>query len=218
MKYLLHRQANILPTTNKQHSMRDIFNGYTTGSREWTYDRKRFSEGEFRLTFENLLPNELIHEAAAAFLAVTHLDVILFSVPMNLSHHGLQRDVLFIQQFDSQYWNMFSFLSFYNHNDPVNRAFENAHSGALSEYDIIDLIEPTNDAHQRALIETWFDINKWFDILQSYDLEGLGEIEDLVNGCAPEPLNATADIFVPELAPSQLQPLQIAQWSVLDLL
>ena len=69
--------------------MRDIFIGYKTGSREWTYDRKRFSEGEFRLVFGPILPNELIHEAAAAFLAVTHLDVILFSVPMNLSHPGL---------------------------------------------------------------------------------------------------------------------------------
>lgn len=209
----------ILPTTNKQHSMRDIFIGYKTGSREWTYDRKRFSEGEFRLVFGPILPNELIHEAAAAFLAVTHLDVILFSVPMNLSHPGLQRDVVFIQQFDSQYWNMFSFLSgTRSQNSDFNRAFENAHSGALTEYDIIDLIEPTNDAHQQALIGTWFDIDNWFEILRSYDFENLDEVEDIINGRAPEQLNAGADVFVPELAPSQLQPLQIAQWSVLDLL
>jgi hypothetical protein len=226
MEYFVQSQA----TYYNNEIMRDIFNGYTTGTREWTYDRKRFGEGEFRSTFEHLLPNDIIHDAAAAFLAVTHLDVLLFSVPMNRSHPGLQRDVIFIQRLDSQYWNMFSFMSFYDHRDPLNRVFEDAHSGALTEYDIIDLLEPANEMHQRAIIDTWFDINNWFEILQSYDLESLGEIEDIINGQMPEPLNAAADEFVPELIPAQLEPepepepqqLQqqqvFAQWSVLDLL
>ena len=226
MKYFVQSQATYY---NNDDIMRDIFHGYTTGSREWTYDRKRFSEGEFRSTFGHLLPNDIIHDAAAAFLAATHLDVLLFSVPMNRSHPGLQRDVIFIQRFESQYWNMYSFVSFYDINDPLNRAFEDAYSGALTEYDIIDLVEPANEVHQRAIIETWFDINNWFDILQSYDLEGLGEIEDIINGQIPEPLNAGADVFIPELTPAQLeleadqqqqqqQQQVFAQWSVLDLI
>ena len=208
--------------------MRDIFNNYNTGLREWTYERKLFEEGEFYSTFEALISNELQNEASTTFRVATHIDVMMFSVPMNRSHAGLHRNVIFIQQINSQYWNMASFLSPDDYSESLNRAFDDAYSGMLCEYDIIDLIEPDNDKHQRVLIETWFDISNWFDILTSY--EGIAEIENIINGNAPEALNAAADTFVPELTPLQLQALQmralnllqpavpVAHWNVQDLL
>ena len=212
--------------SSKSTTMKNIFADYITGTREWTYIRKRFTETEFRSTFTDILPNDILHDAALAFLATTHLDVMLFSVPMNRSvPPGMRRDVLFVRQDgDSEYWNMFSFLSDY----PI-RAFDYGHSGLMSEYDIIDLVETSNDAHQRALIETWFDINNWFRILTSWTWNASNEdIEDVINGRAQE-LNAAADDFVPELTPLQMQALGaqrmnqqqqqvFAQWSVLDLL
>jgi hypothetical protein len=209
--------------------MFDIFTNYTTGSREWTYSRKRFTEYEFRSAFEGLLPNGILHDAAAAFLAATHIDVFSFAVPMNRSVPlGMQRMALFIRQYDtSEYWNMFSFLG--DNSLGAIRAFDDGHTGSMSEYDILDLIETRNDAHQRALIETWFNIDNWFGILTLYGNQQLhGEIEDVINGQAPEPLNPAADAFVPELAHHlQLQaiqpraqqvPVPVAYWDVRDLI
>ena len=209
--------------------MRNIFSEYSTGLREWTYARKRFEEGEFYSTFEALISNELQNEASTTFRVATHIDVMMFSVPMNRSHAGLYRNVIFIQQqFNSQYWNMASFLSPGEYSGSLNRAFGDAYLGMLCEYDIIDLNEPDNDNHQRVLIDTWFDINNWFDILTSY--EGVAEIENIINGNAPEAFNAAADVFVPELTHLQLQTLQrralnllqpavpVAHWNVQDLL
>lgn len=206
--------------------MIDIFTNYRTGPRHWTYTRKRFTEIAFRSTFERLLPNEILHEAAAAFLTTTHLDVLSFEVPMNRSvPNGMQRSVLFIQRYnESTYWNMFSFLG--DNSVGAIRAFDDGHLGTMSEYDILDLIETQNETHQRALIETWFDIDNWFRTLTLYSNDLHGEIEDIINGQAPEPLNPAADAFVPELAHHlQLQAIQpraqqvpVAYWDVRDLL
>ena len=202
--------------------MRDVFNSYDTGLREWTYARRRFDEPGFHTTFDTVLPNEYLHAGAAAFLAVTHIDVLRFSVPMNGAHPYLRRDVLFIEIPNSQYCKMFSFM--HTRNTDVDGAFDdNAYSGALCEYDILDLIEPSNESHQRALIDTWFDIDNWFEILRTYALENAGEIEDVINGRAPEPLNAAADVFIPELIPMHLQmhqhqPAAVAFWDVRDLI
>ena len=236
MKYISDRQPTTTDnnrqqptTTDNRPKMRDLFNNYNTGLREWTYHRKQFDERSFHATFDTVLPNEYLHAGAAAFLAVTHIDVLRFSVPMNGGHPDLRRDVLFIEIPNSQYWKMFSFM--HTRNTDVDGAFDdnNAHSGALCEYDILDLIEPSNESHQRALIETWFDIDNWFETLRAYALENAGEIEDVINGRAPEPLNAAADVFIPELIPMHLQmhqhhqhhqhqPAAIAAWNVRDLI
>ena len=139
--------------------------------------------------------------------------------------NGMQRSVLFIQRYnESTYWNMFSFLG--DNSVGAIRAFDDGHLGTMSEYDILDLIETQNETHQRALIETWFDIDNWFRALTLYSNDLHGEIEDIINGQAPEPLNPAADAFVPELAHHlQLQAIQpraqqvpVAYWDVRDLL
>jgi hypothetical protein len=73
----------------------------------------------------------------------------------------------------------------------------------MSEYAILDMIEPMNEGHQWALMETWFDIDNWFEILRIHNLEvnrDIDAIERITNGIAPRELNARADEFVPELA------------------
>jgi len=188
--------------------MIDIFNGYSTGNREWTFSRKRFTEHEFRTAFFRLLPNDILHDAALAFLFATHVDVMNFSVPManQVADTNYRRNVLFVQRPGSDYWTMFSFMWIQRVGvvEGLVSAFaENAHTGNMSEYDILDMIEPMNDAHQWALMETWFDINNWFDILRRHDLEtnrDIDTIENITNGRAPRDLDVRADEFVPELA------------------
>lgn len=188
--------------------MRDIFNGYNTGDREWTFSRKRFTEGGFRTAFSRLLPNDILHDAALAFLHVDHIDVLSFSVPMDVPDQSsnLRRNVLFIQRPDSDYWTMFSFMWRQRPGvvGGIVQAFaENAHTGNISEYDILDMVEPMNEGHQGALMETWFDIDNWFEILRIHELENIHDIdaiENITNGRAPRDLDARADEFVPEIA------------------
>jgi hypothetical protein len=144
--------------------MRDIFNGYNTGDREWTFSRKSFTEHDFRQIFFRVLPNDILHDAALAFLHVDRIDVMIFSVPMDVPEHSrnLRRNVLFIQRPDSDYWTMFSFMWRQRPGvvGGIVQAFaENAHTGNMSEYDILDMVEPMNEGHQGALMETWFDID-----------------------------------------------------------
>jgi hypothetical protein len=93
----------------------------------------------------------------------------------------------------------------------------------MSEYDILDLIEPANNRHQLALIDTWFDIDNWFDILAVHDVANLDRLDNIINGYDPEhQLDAVADEFVPEIAPL-FQNRQgqgqgaVAYWNVRDL-
>jgi hypothetical protein len=188
--------------------MRDIFNGYNTGDREWTFSRKRFTEREFREAFFRLLPNDILHDAALAFLYVDHIDVLSFSVPMDVPDRSsnLRRNVLFIQRPGSDYRTMFSFMWRQRAGvvGGIVQAFaENAHTGNISEYDILDMVEPMNEGHQGALMETWFDIDNWFEILRIHELENIHDIdaiENITNGRAPRDLDARADEFVPEIA------------------
>jgi len=188
--------------------MIDIFNDYNTGDREWTFARKRFTEREFREAFFRLLPNDILHDAALAFLHTTHIDVLSFSVPManQVAHTNFRRNILFIQRPGSDYFTMFSFMWIQREAtvEGLTRAFaENAHTGNMSEYDILDMIEPMNEGHQWALMETWFDIDNWFEILRIHNLElnrDIDAIERITNGIAPRDLDARADEFVPELA------------------
>jgi hypothetical protein len=192
--------------------MLDIFNYYNTGNRAWTFSRKRFTEGGFRTAFSRLLPNDILHDAALAFLHVDHIDVLSFCVPMgapnqtsNLSRN-LRRNVLFIERPGSDYWTMFSFMWRQRPGvvGGIVQAFaENAHTGNISEYDILDMVEPMNEGHQGALMETWFDIDNWFEILRIHELENIHDIdaiENITNGRAPRDLDARADEFVPEIA------------------
>lgn len=195
--------------------MIDIFHDYNTGDREWTFSRKLFTESGFRAAFSRLLPNDILHDAALAFLHVTHIDVMSFSVPMDVSEHSrnLRRNVMFIQRPGSDYRTMFSFMWRQRPGvvGGIVEAFaENAHIGNMSEYDILDMIEPMNEGHQWALMETWFDIDNWFEILHMHELENIHDIdaiENITNGRAPRDLDARADEFVPEIA-HNLQELQ----------
>lgn len=188
--------------------MIDIFHDYNTGDREWTFSRKRFTERGFRAAFSRLLTNDILHDAALAFLHVTHIDVMSFSVPMDVSEHSrnLRRNVMFIQRPGSDYRTMFSFMWRQRVGvvGGIVEAFaENAHIGNMSEYDILDMIEPMNEGHQWALMETWFDIDNWFEILHMHELENIHDIdaiENITNGRAPRDLDARADEFVPEIA------------------
>ena len=117
--------------------MRDIFNGYMTGNREWTFSRKQFTEAEFRAAFSRLLPNDILHDAALAFLQVDHLDMLSFGVPMDVPEHSmnLRRNVLFIQRPNSDYRTMFSFMWRQRAGvvGGIVQAFaENAHNGNMS--------------------------------------------------------------------------------------
>lgn len=81
--------------------------------------------------------------------------------------------------------------------------YENAQLGLMTEYEILDLVEPANDRHQRALIDTWFDIDNWFNILGVCDVADIPRLDNIVNGYDPErPLDPVADEFVPELGPN----------------
>jgi hypothetical protein len=119
---------------------------------------------------------------------------------------NLRRNVLFIQRPDSDYWTMFSFMWRQRPGvvGGIVQAFaENAHTGNISEYDILDMVEPMNEGHQGALMETWFDIDNWFEILRIHELENIHDIdaiENITNGRAPRDLDARADEFVPEIA------------------
>lgn len=188
--------------------MRDIFNGYNTGDREWTFSRKHFTEREFREAFFRLLPNDILHGAALAFLYIDHIDVLSFSVPMDVPDRSsnLRRNVLFVERPGSDYWTMFSFMWRQRAGvvGGIVQAFaENAHTGNMSEYDMLDMVEPMNEGHQGALMETWFDIDNWFEILRIHELENIHDIdaiENITNGRAPRDLDARADEFVPEIA------------------
>ena len=113
---------------------------------------------------------------------------------------------MFIQRPGSDYWTMFSCMWRQRLGvvGGIVQAFaENAHTGNMSEYDILDMVEPMNEGHQGALIETWFDIDNWFEILRIHELENIHDIdaiENITNGRAPRDLDARADEFVPEIA------------------
>jgi hypothetical protein len=113
---------------------------------------------------------------------------------------------MFIERPGSDYWTMFSFMWRQRPGvvGGIVQAFaENAHTGNISEYDILDMVEPMNEGHQGALMETWFDIDNWFEILRIHELENIHDIdaiENITNGRAPRDLDARADEFVPEIA------------------
>ena len=187
--------------------MIDVFHDYNTGDREWTFSRKRFTEREFRKAFSRLIPNDILHDVALAFLHVTHIDILSFSIPMYVPEPlNLRRNVIFVQRPGADYWTMFSAM--WRQRAGVVGGFvqafaENAHIGNMAEYDIIDMIEPMNEGHQWALMETWFDIDNWFEILRIHELENVNDIdtiENITNGRAPRDLDARADEFVPEIA------------------
>ena len=185
-------------------TMRDIFSDYNTGDRQWTFERQTFTEYEFRDLFEDVFPNEVLHDAAAAYLYREWITVHRFSVPMQRHPAALQRDVYFIEVPGSQYCEMYSFVYFQT--SPlagmIADHYENAQLGLMTEYEILDLVEPTNDRHQRALIDTWFDIDNWFDILSVHDIADHPRLDNIVNGYDPErQLDPVADAFVPELGP-----------------
>lgn len=173
--------------------MRDIFSGYMTGDRQWTFESQTFTEAEFRDLFEQVLPNEILHAAAAAYLYRAHLTVLRFSVPMQRYPANLSRDVYFIEVPESQYCDMYSCVYFNTslHTTMIREHYERAQIGLMTEYEMLDLIEPTNERHQRALIDTWFDIDNWFAILSSQqNMEDNLRIDNvlvnIVNGYDPE--------------------------------
>ena len=180
--------------------MRDIFSNYHTGHRQWTFEYQTFNEYEFRDLFEQVLPNNILHNAALAYMLYDRIAVRRFSIPMQ-SSAGLCRDVYFVEITGSQYCDMYSCVYFHlsPFADTIADHYANAHIGIMTEYEILDLVEPTNDIHQRALIDTWFDIDNWFDILRTNDVADHPRLDNIVNGYDPErQLDPVADEFVPE--------------------
>lgn len=207
----LHLQQS----TNK---MRDIFHGYHTGDRNWTVQQRTFTEGEFRDVFVDVLSNEILHDASAAFLNRDRLTVYRFSVPVH-SEIDIQRDVFFVEVPGSEYYDMQSCIYFQTSplSQTIADCYETAQLGLMTEYDILDMIEPTNNRHQIALIDTWFDIDNWFDILAAHGDAHIDRLDNIVNGYDPEhQLDPVADEFVPEFAPFHGQGA-VAHWNVRDL-
>jgi hypothetical protein len=157
--------------------------------REWTFVQKYFTEREFREAFNRILPTDILHDAALAFLHTNRINVINFSVPVTVpvtsQHTNLKRNVVFIQRPGSNYFTMFSFM-WNQRNDNVEehrRAFaENARTGNMPEYAILGMIEPMNASHQQALMESWFDIDNWFEMLRIYNI---ATIQNIINGISP---------------------------------
>lgn len=222
MAVLLHTIDN---NNLDDDEMRDLFNGYSTGDREWTFEERAFTEGEFRDTFVDVLSNEILHDTAAAFLHRNRIAVLRFSAPMQ-SEIDLQRDIFFVEVPGSQYCHMQSCIYFRTSplSQTIANCYETARLGLMTEYEILDLIEPANNRHQLALIDTWFDIDNWFDILAAHGDAGIDRLDNIVNGYDPEhQLDPVADEFVPEIAPlfqnRQGQGGQgvVAYWDVRDL-
>ena len=202
--------------------MRDIFHGYHTGDRQWTFERQTFTEGEFRYVFIDVISNEIFDDAAAAFLHRDRITIYRFSVPIQ-SELDIQRDVFFVEVPGSQYCDMQSCVYFQTSplSQTIADCYETAQLGLMTEYEILDMIEPTNDRHQIALIDTWFDIDNWFDILTAHGDADIDRLDNIVNGNDPEHrLDAVADEFVPEIAPlfqNQQGQGAVAYWNVRDL-
>lgn len=212
----------VLLTFTTINKMRDIFYGYHTGERQWTFERQTFTEGEFRDVFVDVLSNEILHDAAAAFLNRDRITIYRFSAPIQ-SDFDIQRDVFFVEVPGSQYWNMQSCVYFQTSplSQTIANRYETAQLGLMTEYEILDMIEPTNNRHQIALIDTWFDIDNWFDILAAHDDADrldIDRLDNIVNGYDPEhQLDPVADEFVPEIAPLHLNQPAVAYWNVRDL-
>ena len=210
----LHLQQSI------DNKMRDIFHGYHTGDRQWTFERRTFTEDEFRNAFVSVLSNEILHDASAAFLHRDRITIYRFSVPIQ-SELDIQRDIFFVEVPGSQYYDMQSCVYFQTSplSQTIADCYETAQIGLMTEYDILDMIEPTNNRHQIALIDTWFDIDNWFDILTAHDVADIDRLDNIVNGYDPEHrLDAVADEFVPEIAPLfQGGQGAVAYWNVRDL-
>ena len=184
--------------------MRDIFSNYNTGERQWTFDHQTFTEEQFRDLFDQVLPNDILHNAAIAYTYYQRIAVRRFSVPMN-SPAGLCRDVYFVEVMGSQYCDMFSCVYFQlsPFAETLADHYDDAYIGLMTEYEILDLVEPANDIHQRALIDTWFDTDNWFGILSANNVADHPRLDNIVNGYDPErQLDPVADEFVPELGPN----------------
>jgi hypothetical protein len=217
-----------LTTINRQQppddEMRNIFHGYHTGERNWTVEWRTFTEDEFRDLFVDVLSNKILNDASIAFMHRERLTVYRFSVPIH-SELDIQRDVFFVEVPGSQYYSMQSCIYF--RTSPLSQTIANCYSyetaqlGLMTEYDILDLIEPTNNRHQIALIDTWFDIDNWFDILAAHGDAHIDRLDNIVNGYDPEhQLDAVADEFVPEIAPlfqNHQGQGAVAYWNVRDL-
>jgi hypothetical protein len=179
--------------------MFNIFAEYTTGTREWTYGRKNFVESEFMLVLGRYLTPEIDAMVRERFDVASHIDVLMFTVP---SSARMARKVVFVKQHNSDYWAMFSVIG--NDAELVERSFvENSYRGNMTEYDILDMIEPSNGVHQDVLISTWFDIDSWFTILRRYNLDrtdNLYPLEQHINGRPGARLDPRADDFVPQAA------------------
>ena len=205
--------------------MRDIFHGYHTGDRQWTFERVALTEDEFRDVFVDVLSNEISHDAAAAFLYRDRITIYRFSVPIQ-SEFDLQRDVFFVEVPGSQYYDMQSCVYFRTSplSQTIANCYETAQLGLMTEYEILDLIEPENNRHQIALIDTWFDVNNWFDILTVHNVAAdlgrldMDRLDNIVNGYDPEhQLDPVADEFVPEIAHLFHGQGAVAHWNVRDL-
>ena len=185
---------------DESYNMRDIFTSYNTGTRRWTLESQTFSESEFASLFNGVFPNNIMHHATGAYLQQhNRLTVDRFSVPMNKCG-GLIRDVYFVEVPESQYREMYSCVYFQGSPlaNMITEQYRTAKLGLMTEYEILDLIEPTNDCHQRALIDTWFDIDNWFEILSVINVADISRLDNIVNGHDPElHLNPITDEFVP---------------------
>jgi hypothetical protein len=179
--------------------MFNIFAEYATGTREWTYYRKNFAESEFMLVLGRYLTPEIDAMVRERFDVASHIDVLMFAVP---SSARMARKVVFVKRPNSDYWAMFSVIG--NDAELVERSFvENSYRGNMTEYDIIDMIEPSNGVHQDTLITTWFDIDGWFNILGMYDgdvdTNRIYLLEQYINGRPGMRLDPRADEFVPQI-------------------
>jgi hypothetical protein len=191
--------------------------------REWTFVQKHFTEREFREAFAQLLPTEILHDAALAFLHTNRIDVINFAVPMTNQYTNLKRNVLFIQRPGSNYFTMFSFMWVQpNDNGWLGRAFAgNTRTGNMPEYAILGMIEPMNEGHQQALIETWFDVDNWFDMLL---IHNINTIENIINGVSSREQQDEHDAWMqppPDFqdgVPQQPHPAPVPAWDVRILL
>jgi len=203
---LLHHPIIDRPT--EQIQMIDIFSKYNTGSRQWTFETREFTYGEFQ-DFAQVFTNDILHRAETAYDANPDVCITIrrFSVPIHQHPScGFLRDVLFVSYPGSQYSDMFSCV--YIETSPlvdiIADQFGNSQRGLMSEYEILDLIEPSNDRHQRALIDTWFDIDNWFEILRTHEIANIQRLGNIVNGDPVEP--AAVAVAVADIAYWDPQP------------
>jgi hypothetical protein len=186
----------MLISSIERPTMRDIFSGYHTGDRQWTLEHQQFNEPEFRDLFGETLPNDMLARILAVFENCNLIVIRRFSVPMQ-GHDGLCRDVYFIETPGSDYCEMYSCVYFQRSPfaGAIAEHYENASIGLMTEYEILDLVEPANDRHQRVLIDTWFDIDGWFEILGACNV--IPRLDNIVNGYDPErPLDPVVDEVV----------------------